>query len=486
MRFFPPVVGFITLCIPSSARADVLTATLSNFVFAGNKVCGPAMNDVCSVTVNATFQWDTTTNTYVANSATFTVSANNTGLTFPTPPTVSSGPQTVTFGGPTFVVSLQATGNDATLRLEIGSAGITLQPGTYLNTGTVSSSFDATSPYLRPNSQFAELVCSVNGPGEAGHICNQDYFTFIAFPTLYWGADATSGTVTVTSNSPDGTAVGIYRSSNGLFLLNSQFNNTFSSADTVTTFTGSGLTTQPGDIPVSGDWGGTGTAKIGIYRPSTGTWFLDWNGNGIFDGPAVDRQYQYGGLVGDIPIVGDWSGTGTSKIGIFRQGFQFLLNQSGTGSFSFRDSVFAFGGATGCVGSLPSFYSAEPAGSCDVPIVGDWNKTGTSKVGVVRAAPGTSQPFLWILDTMGAEQFIPPGSGFLSSTVFAFGGILDDVPIVGDWRNTGNLQVGVFRDGFLWVEDTTISLPGVPAASDTLLAFPYGGVRGDLPIVGHW
>jgi hypothetical protein len=44
----------------------------------------------------------------------------------------------------------------------------------------------------------------------------------------------------------------------------------------------------------------------------------------------------------------------------------------------------------------------------------------------------------------------------------------------------------VFRDGFLWVEDTTASLPNIPAAADTLVAFPYGGIPGDQPVVGHW
>ena len=40
---------------------------------------------------------------------------------------------------------------------------------------------------------------------------------------------------------------------------------------------------QTGDIPVVGDWSGSGTTKIGIYRPATGQWFLDYNGNGVFD-----------------------------------------------------------------------------------------------------------------------------------------------------------------------------------------------------------
>jgi hypothetical protein len=242
------------------------------------------------------------------------------------------------------------------------------------------------------------------------------------------------------------TGVGIFRSSNGLWLLDSNFDGVFDAGDTVTLFAGSGLTPQPGDIPVVGDWDGTGTSKIGLYRPSTGTWFLDYNGNGIFDGPTVDRQYQYGGLAGDIPVVGDWSGTGSSKVGIFRSGFLWLLDANGNGMFDAGDAAFGFGGVTGCIGSLPGYYSSEPAGSCDIPVVGDWNQGGTTKVGIVRAAPGTSQPFLWILDTTGAKAYVESGPN--ASTVFAFGGIPGDLPVVGGWNNTDHETVGVFRDGF--------------------------------------
>jgi hypothetical protein len=49
---------------------------------------------------------------------------------------------------------------------------------------------------------------------------------------------------------------------------------------------GSGVTPAAngtGDIAVAGDWTGDGKTKIGIYRQSTGVWYLDANNNGIFD-----------------------------------------------------------------------------------------------------------------------------------------------------------------------------------------------------------
>ncbi|MCA1915754.1 SBBP repeat-containing protein [Methanospirillum hungatei] len=69
-----------------------------------------------------------------------------------------------------------------------------------------------------------------------------------------------------------------------------------------------------GDVPVSGDWDKDGRTSIGVFRWSTRTWYLDYNGKGVWNGPSTDRQYKFG-LTGDIPITGKWSGTsGTPSI----------------------------------------------------------------------------------------------------------------------------------------------------------------------------
>jgi len=61
-----------------------------------------------------------------------------------------------------------------------------------------------------------------------------------------------------------------------------------------------------GDLPVAGDWTGTGTAKIGVFDPSTGLWELDLNGNGRWDGCAIDACLGPFGQPGDLPVVGKW------------------------------------------------------------------------------------------------------------------------------------------------------------------------------------
>ena len=143
----------------------------------------------------------------------------------------------------------------------------------------------------------------------------------------------------------------------------------------------------PGDIPITGDWNANGHTKIGIYRPSNGLWILDTNGDGVMDAGDAVFNLHIGTAAGDIPVVGDWNGDGRSKVGYFRQGFLWILDTNGNHVFEQGiDQVFAFGGIAG-----------------DVPVVGDWTGTGVSKIGVFR------QGFLWVLDANGNGTDDGPG-----------------------------------------------------------------------------
>ena len=56
----------------------------------------------------------------------------------------------------------------------------------------------------------------------------------------------------------------------------------------------------------------TGRPRSGCTEKSTGTWYLD-NGNGVWDGPGVDGVIGWGGDASDTPIVGDWNGAGNHE-----------------------------------------------------------------------------------------------------------------------------------------------------------------------------
>jgi hypothetical protein len=192
---------------------------------------------------------------------------------------------------------------------------------------------------------------------------------------------------------------------------------------------------QTGDQPIVGDWGSTGSAKIGVFR--NGLWILDSNGNGSLD--VADRQFSFG-QAGDIPVVGDWDGTGTVKAGLFRNG-TFILDLSGhlsgtsTGK---QDLIFSFGAAG------------------DIPVVGDWGSTGITKVGVYRNGQ-------WYLDANNSHSFDGADS------VYSYG-MAGDAPVVGDWDGSGGPKIGVSRGGSWY-----LNVSGTGTYSEGLdLQFPFG------------
>ena len=108
-----------------------------------------------------------------------------------------------------------------------------------------------------------------------------------------------------------------------------------------------------GDLPVVGDWNG-GDNKIGVFRPSTGEWFLDLNGNGKWDGSPKDTILGPFGSLGDLPIVGDWDGTGKVRIGVFRPSTgMWYLDMDGNGKLDNSCTVDACLGPFGHAGDLP-------------------------------------------------------------------------------------------------------------------------------------
>src|SRR5260370_136173 len=178
---------------------------------------------------------------------------------------------------------------------------------------------------------------------------------------------------------------------------------------------------QSGDIAVVGDWNGSGTKKIGIFR--NGLWVLDYNGTGWWGGPPFDRAI-YLGQAGDIPVVGDWNGDGRDKVGVFRNGL-WVLDYNGNGVWE------GTGAREDPTKDLYTFFGQ--AG--DIPVVGDWNGSGTKKIGVFR--PGTNPRGYWILDNNGDFQW-DGGDRY-----YTFCGASDsncgvgDTPVVGRWPVSG-------------------------------------------------
>ncbi len=207
---------------------------------------------------------------------------------------------------------------------------------------------------------------------------------------------------------------------------------------------------QPGEIPVYGDWNGDGRTKVGLYV--NGTWLLDYNGNGVWDGPGVDKLVYFGGP-GYTPLVGDWNGSGTTKLGVYQDG-TWLIDYNGNFQWDgpTTDKLIYFGG--------PGY----------TPVLGDWNGSGTTKIGVYQN--GT-----WLIDYNGNFQW----DGIATDKLVFFGGP-GYTPVVGDWNGSKTTKIGAYNNG-LWLLDYNGNFQWDGPGTDQLV---YFGGTGYLPVVGDW
>jgi len=164
----------------------------------------------------------------------------------------------------------------------------------------------------------------------------------------------------------------------------------------------------PNDLPLVGDWNRDGVDELGLFRPSTNTFYLDIDGNGQINLASGDREFAMG-AAGDLPIVGDWDGDRVDETGLYRPSTQtFFLDVDGDGAISLPsgDRSFAMGAAG------------------DLPIVGDWNDDAVDEVGLFR--PATNR---FYLDANGNGAYSPTRSD--KSYVMGAAG---DLPIIGNWQ----------------------------------------------------
>jgi hypothetical protein len=228
-----------------------------------------------------------------------------------------------------------------------------------------------------------------------------------------------------TSTGADFDALGAYRPSDGSWSLDSNGTMGFQpgtppAGDRVIL----GFTTPgPNVIPVSGDWTGNGRDKIGDFV--SGVWHLDLNDNGKLD-PGETFLF---GQPGDQPVPGNYFGDGI-RLAVFRAAPDGVAGEFVISDLNWR--------AESVIGVQQTFVFGLKT---DRVVVGDWTGDGITKVGVFRDATAFGAPgaAVFTLDTTNAKTFVPG-----QSAVFVFGLVSDGV-VIGDWNGSGTDKVGVYR-----------------------------------------
>jgi hypothetical protein len=208
-----------------------------------------------------------------------------------------------------------------------------------------------------------------------------------------------------------------------------------------------------------GDWNGDGKTEIGVTDGIN--WYLDYNGNGVWDGPAIDNK-SYFGIAGYTPIVGDWKGDGKTEIGV-TNGLDWYLDTNGNGVW---DGTGPGNDQHGYFGIPPNFK----------PIVGDWNGDGRDKIGITDGND-------WYLDTNGNGVWDGTEPGGDQHYYFSMGS--GYTPIVGDWNGNSKTKIGL-TNGLDWYLDTNGNgvWDGTGPGGDQQ---GYFGIPPSyLPLVGDW
>ena len=359
-----------------------------------------------------------------------------------------SGSTTVVTNGSGVATATAFTANGTT-----GTYNVTATSGSLSATFTLTNTAGTTSTQTNVGYFFnSNFVLDANGSGAYEAPPADKFFFYVS---------QQPGDIAVVGdwNGNGRTKVGIYR--NGFWILDYNGNGVYDYDGTAANdkFYGFGGTTASGYVPVVGDWNGDGRTKIGFYKG--GSWALDYNGNGTFDGagPGQDRFYGFGGNANEFPILGDWNHDGRTKVGVFYNG-NFVLDYDGNGTYTAADK----------------FYPYISYTAADRPVVGDWSGNGFSKIGIYRNG-------FWVLDYNGNGVY--DGTGVGGDKFYGFGGNTGEIPIVGDWNGDGRSKVGFYLRGF-WALDYNGngSFDGTGVGQDRFIGF--GGNAGEQPLIGKW
>jgi hypothetical protein len=266
--------------------------------------------------------------------------------------------------------------------------------------------------------------------------------------------------------------IGVYRPSTGDFFLDLNGNGLWDGCKVDLCLK---WLAQKSSVPVAGNWDGGDTTRIGTFDAATGTWYLDRNGNNRWDGCEVDTCITSFGAPGEFSVVRSAIGSNQPGIGVFPSAVTSTVRRkdiiTNWGLWKFDASGNSV--SDGCQVDSCFWKYGNPG---DFAVVGDWDGNGIGNIGVFGPSRGS-----WLLDHNGNGLW----DGCTVDKCLSSFGQMYDLPVTGDWDGAGKAMVGVFRPSTgEWFLDKNGNGQLDACVVDTCIR--SFGKTGDLPVVGKW
>ncbi len=263
------------------------------------------------------------------------------------------------------------------------------------------------------------------------------------------------------------TDVGVWRPSTGTWYYSSSENNSFNSLQW-----GSGAL---GDLIVPGDYDGDRKTDFAVFRPSNGTWYVLNSSNSTI-------RIQQWGMSGDRPAPGDYDADGKTDIAVFRQGNWYVLQSSNNG---FLSQQFGTNGDEPVAGDYDGDGKTDFAvyrngaqsvwyirkSTNGVVVTQGWGVQGDKPAATDYDGDYKSDIAIWRPDT-GGWYILKSTTGALISQQWG-NQIYEDVAVPSDYDGDGKADIAVWRNstGYWYISKS----------SDSSVGIQQFGSSGDLP-----